>query len=560
MSDAPRFPWLNLWASASVAFVAVLAFTPALLNELVMDDVAQVAELRRSAGISDWLKSAAEPWWKPEKRKYLWRPVTRMAISAEKSLASEFGDENSPMMYHAFSILFHAFNSVLVFWLAWELGFSGSSSFAAALILAVHPLRSEAVHQVVGQAEILASIFMLGGLLAHLRARRAGLAWPKVIAIQILFYTLALGSKEHAALYPVYFLLLETVRFIRREKSTGLFFVTKERIFLLGSLMFVFFAFLAGKYAVTGGVIEPRNEIPPFENVLAGMNFFRRLPAVAGIFAYALEKAIVPVALSPDYSAQSLPLEKGWLWPMSWIGIAIAVALIGYCAHNFRRGGRGWALAIAGLAAYGLTSNLLFPIGVSLALRLWYFPMTAFALGLGWLIGLAFDHSGQKRARFIYNVSCITLILWLQATWNFAPAWRSNADDASATLARFPQCWRAHHNLARECYGAKDFSNGLDHARIAVQLRPDEATSWDVLGLNAMFIPGREAEAEAAFKKAIELQANLPLSFQHLGNLYFMQGKLQDARPYLEQYLATSPADRETVQAKLDRIRSATGK
>jgi tetratricopeptide (TPR) repeat protein len=296
--------------------------------------------------------------------------------------------------------------------------------------------------------------------------------------------------------------------------------------------------FLCCKAIVTGGIIEGPAMVQSYENIFGTMSFGERSPGAFGALAYLLVKTFLPLGLSPDYSAESLPVELGWRWPLSVAGVCAGIGLLLYCRANLRRGGRGWALALAGVASYCLVSNLFFTIGVTLALRLVYLPLTAVGLGAGWAWARWRDSALARRrlrsglAPLPDLVLAATVALLLAATWNFAPAWRTEADYARRTLAQFPRSWRANQNLAALLYVERDFEAGLQHARTALILRPEEAVSWDTLGVNATFVPGHEAEAEAALRKAIELNPLLSLPYKHLRYLFSRSNRSGECSPF----------------------------
>jgi tetratricopeptide (TPR) repeat protein len=192
---------------------------------------------------------------------------------------------------------------------------------------------------------------------------------------------------------------------------------------------------------------------------------------------------------------------------------------------NFRRGGRGWLLASAGAIGYGLIANGPLVIGVDLAERLWYWPSAAACLALGEVAGRVHDRLDPSARRTAVLGFGLVLALLISAAWAYAPAWRSPKDYALATLSRFPESWRAHVNLARQYYLDKDFAPGARQARQATAIFPNLAIGWDWLGLNAMFLPGGEVEAEAALRRALALDPGLQETHRHLANLLERLGR-----------------------------------
>jgi hypothetical protein len=296
---------------------------------------------------------------------------------------------------------------------------------------------------------------------------------------------------------------------------------------------------------VTGAIFEPLSGIPHHENPLAYMSFGRRLPAVFGTWGYGATRFIIPFDLSPDYSWRSLPWDQGWRWPMAGVGAIAAGTILVGAGMDFARRGRIWPWIVILTFSILLTSNLVLIIGVAAALRLWYLPLALAGLVVGTCAQELLDQadrgvaaSPQPRGRSILiGLGWLSVLavggLWIIAGRQLASAWHSEKSFAEAALRRFPDCWRAHHNLAREFYLSKQFPEGLIHARRAVELRPDAGESWDYRGLNAMFMEGGQAEAEQSFRKAIELDPDLDLVYQHLGNLMHMTGRPDEAKYWL---------------------------
>lgn len=552
-SPDPRSLWL---IRLLIAALAIVAFEPALRNAYTHDDIAQVEEIELPDSPGGWPLSVSAAWW-PNRQKNLWRPVTRLSILVQKAF-----HQDQPALFYGFNLLLNALAALLLFELVRRLRMGLWPAGIAATLFAVHPLHAEAIHQVVGRAELWAAVWMLLGL--WLFVVRGGLRDPWIWCHQPVCYALALGSKEHAVLYPLTLLLAMAALRLRRTpplptprwRRTGL---------LMGQLAVVLTLFLAGKAAVTGGILEPAASIPWHENPLLGLGLIERLPAVLGIFGYAIAHFIAPVGLCPDYSAQSLPFELGWRWGWSWVGLMLALVCLVYIFRNLRQGGRGWTLAVAGLAAYGLTSNGAILIGTVMAERLWYWPSAAACLGAGWgLTRLGYwlgarltaknPEADGRRLAFL-GVGLIAACL-LSAAWAYAPAWRSQMDYAQWSVERFPQSWRGHVNLAREYYQIKDFEQGLAHARRATAIQPRQAHGWDWVGMNAMFLPSEQPEAERAFAHALELNPTLYETWRHWANLLESQGRRAEAADKLERYLEAGPVtDPGAIRARIRHLR-----
>lgn len=110
-----------------------------------------------------------------------------------------------PFAWHFSGLLIHISNSALVFLLAESLAFNRVAAFAAAALFAMHGTRPEAVAWVAGRFDLLATFFVLAGLLFFLRYSREGRRADLILALAC--QALALLSKETAYVFPLLLLL-----------------------------------------------------------------------------------------------------------------------------------------------------------------------------------------------------------------------------------------------------------------------------------------------------------------------------------------------------------------
>jgi hypothetical protein len=527
---------------ALVLVVAALAFQPALYNRLTHDDVAQLTEWPAPATPAEWLAVPLQPWWPADREKHDWRPLTRLTILAQNALVGRDGPGIDPVasgpMLFAFNIDAHLFVCVLLYAAAVRWGFDQRAAIVGALLFAAHPIHAEAIHQIVGRAETMAAGWMLLGLILWTRwGPFSGHAFWQ----QPLVFSLALGSKEHAILYPLFLVLATLAAPVGclpgwsgwhrwRETRQG-----RRLASLLICLGFVAAGYLTVKHVITAGLVTSTDAISRIENPLAAMPFAERLPAALGVFGYGVCKLFWPPGLAPDYAAVSLPHELGWGWPMAGVGAGALGALLLLAVASAARGGRGWALIVAGVAAWLLTSNLLFPIGVATAPRLWYWPSAAACLGIGWAMVRLIGRLPERSRRLALPLApAIAAVLLLAVAWRQAPAWRSPRAFAEATLAVFPDSWRGNVNLAREAYQAQDFELGAKCAQRAIDAIPNDAIGWGWLGTNLMFLPNAQGEAEQAFRRALQLDPASRETRNNFANLLRMQGRHAEAETLLQ--------------------------
>ena len=133
------------------------------------------------------------------------------------------GNGKHPEGYHIVDFLLHAGNICLAFALALRLVRRFWPSVFIAGVWAVHPVLTESVTNIVGRADLLAAMSVLGGLLIYLKStecparnkRGRRLAW---LAALMVTTTLGIYSKESAVAIVAAIALYEQTW--RREQST----------------------------------------------------------------------------------------------------------------------------------------------------------------------------------------------------------------------------------------------------------------------------------------------------------------------------------------------------
>jgi Flp pilus assembly protein TadD len=118
---------------------------------------------------------------------------------------------------------------------------------------------------------------------------------------------------------------------------------------------------------------------------------------------------------------------------------------------------------------------------------------------------------------------------------------------AAQTDSENPLYWRV---LAEYClrYLVETDATGLPAARQAAALDPYDPLNQDVLG-QALALSGDQTSAGRAYLKALELDPNLAAAHLHLGQVYLVQGKNEDARQELNQALTLGAGTPAAAQA-----------
>src|SRR2546421_8049438 len=166
--------WVRWLAPSLVALVTLTAFLPTLHNQFVTwDDDINFLDNFHYRGLA-WTHLR---WmWTTHLGHYI--PLTWMTLGMDYLLWGM-----NPVGYHLTSLLLHAANAVVFFFVVRRLltralpspsehGYAlAVSSGVAALVFAIHPLRVESVVWVTERRDVLSGLFYLLTILLYLRAR-----------------------------------------------------------------------------------------------------------------------------------------------------------------------------------------------------------------------------------------------------------------------------------------------------------------------------------------------------------------------------------------------------
>jgi hypothetical protein len=458
----------ELW----LVFVAAVAlYLPAGRFGFVQDDRAIIASNPAAHSIGAALRAFDDPYWPPETGAGLYRPVTILSYAIDWTVSG-----GRPGWLHLMNALWHGLATVLlVVLLARWLPALGAAT--AGLVFAWHPVHVEAVASLVGRAELLVAVGILGSVLAARRGQ-----W----VVAVLCAALAMFSKEHGVIVGVVILLdrwldhtppLSQRERARPERSEG---GTGGEDYPTGfwiAMGVVTIGFLAA-WVVVGWVGESDQAAVFYDRATWG-RLAIALPAVAR----ATVLLVWPVSLSVDYNPQVLPARAG-MSIAAVLGLFIIVG-VPMLAVWCRRRAPAISFA-AGLAAlsYLPTANLFFSSGVVLAERNLYLAAALPAVCVGWAATWLAARRGLRPA------AVAVAIIVIACGWRSLarlPAWQDNRSQLVTLLADHPESYRAHASAAAVLAGIGDTAEARREYQKADSLFPADRY---LNGANAIFLIG----------------------------------------------------------------------
>jgi protein O-mannosyl-transferase len=397
--------------------VAVALYLPTGRYGFVEDDRAVILANPRAHSVPQALGAFDQPYWSGQ----YYRPLTILTYAVDWSVSG-----GRPGWLHLANALWHGLASVLVV-LVLARALSPAAAAAGGLVFALHPVHAEAVAGLVGRAEVLAAVGMLGAVLC---ARRGW--WGATVACAAA----AMLSKEHGVATGV---LIVLDHWLRRPDEPSY----PRRLY--ATLGIVTAGFLVAWYLISRGAFEVA---PVLLDAKAAQRLAIALPAAlraAGLLAW-------PAQLSADYGPQVIPVYSGFSLAALGGVLIVASTLVG-----------GWRVkrtapvltfaAWASAAAYLPTSNLLFPSGIVLAERALYLPVLLVAALVGWAVQWAWSRWTPRRVGIV--AAALFLVL-AGRTLARLPVWRDNRTFLLTLLAEHPESYWAHWSAAAVLAGVGD--------------------------------------------------------------------------------------------------------
>lgn len=511
------------------------AYLPALNAGFIWNDDAYVTApaLRSLDGLARiWLKIGATEQYYPLLHSLFW--VQHRF----------FGDH--PLGYHAVNLLLHL-GATFLFAVVLQklltartvpapgaddgsaLGPTAAAWLAAALF-ALHPVHVATVAWVTEQKNTFSLVLYLAAFLGYLhfdQTRR----W-RYYALALVLFCLSMLGKTSTVTLPAALLVV----FWWQRGRLGWKRDMRPLLpwLILGAAAGMFSSWVEHHHlgSAGGGAEGAAFELSPAGHVLL---------AGRAIWFY-LGSLVWPFDLNFIYRRWSIDGMVWWQWlyPLA-VGEALATLWI------LRRRSR------TPLAVFLLFAGTLFPVLGFVSLygalysRVWDHWQYLADLAPLALAGVALARTGAwagPRSRWAGPTLGVTLCtLFGVLTWQRCGDFQNNVTLYRTTLARNPDCWMAHNNLALIlAQTPAGLPEAVEHLTAAVRLDPGRAELHYNLGDMFMKSPGRLPEAVDEFREAVRLQPDYAVAYNDLGNAFSrMDGRLTDAIAAYDKTLQLAP-------------------
>ncbi len=426
---------LHLLVALGLCLVTLAVYSNSFGAGFVMDNrglILEDARIRAATAENAGLIFGHSYWW-PYGESGLFRPLTTLSYLFNYAM---LGNGEHPAGYHWINYGLHAVNVLLVYALGLRLLADWRRAAWIAALWAVHPVITESVTNIVGRADLLAGLGVLGGLLLYLKSTDHT-GWRRWAYLGGLSAATAVGvfSKESAVMVLPVIGLYEAVWWKQRRQVWGLIWGSLAMMAPIEVMLYQRSAVLSS---------APAAMFPFYDNPIVGAGFVAgRLTALQVMGKY-VALLVWPARLSSDYSWAQIPPVGGGA--TDWLAFVALAAAFGAGVLVWRGNRNALFVAGAALLAFLPTSNLLFPIGTIMAERFLYLPSIAFAAAVVAAVYAAGKRAGDERVMPV--LLCLIATAFAARTWVRNLDWRDDLSIGRAAVRASPASFKSHKLLA----------------------------------------------------------------------------------------------------------------
>jgi len=414
------------------------------------------------------------------------------------------------------------------------------------LLFVLHPLHTEVVANIKGRDELLAFLGLCASLFylcKYLQSEN-----KKILALSLLFLTIALFSKESAVTYafiiPLLLLLNHKIEFKKAIKIGALM-----GIFSLG-----FFALRANIIGSMEREVDAGNFGLLNNPIAVAESAKLKWGSIFDLQFTFLKKLILPIDLLHDYSYNQIPLVE-IASPTSIFGLLILAALIGLSIYGLMRKNLWGYIAIIYLCTIVVASQIFLSIGIQFAERMLFLSVLPFVIGITLLLSKLLENKSNKlllkeQKKLMWIFIGIGLAYGFQ-TMDRNNDWENNLSLYEADIQKGAASARVNYNLGSvlneqamkmnlENQKMQTFNRAIGYLNQAISIYPDYEDAYNNLGL-AYKNSGNTQKAIEVYLANIKQNPNYSKNYFNLGTTYFKDKQFVKAILSLQEYANRVP-------------------
>lgn len=475
----------HLFAILAICFLALLCFWNVLSGEFVLDDQYTIVGHELIKSFSTLPKLFTSNYWGDQYPNGLYRPLTSLSFAF-----NYFLNGLNPFGYHLVNLLLHIINSLMLYFLVNCYSQTNKLALFSAIIFVIHPIHTEAVSNISGRAELLTANFALLSWTAYLLSKENF----RYYWLSLVLYFFSLIAKESGITLIGVLILADLCKYWENWP------LQIKNLLKLYSGYFI----LAGIYLLIRLLVLDNLGVPETWLYWRNIDFTTRFYTMSLGFIEYFRLLILPINLVGDYDFSQIPKTSS---PnLSVIFSLLIILSIFFLGCWLFKKNRFAAFAILFFfVTMSLVSNIFIPTGVLIAERLLYFPSISISL----LIGAGLYLIYQSKFKYLSVALCLCFIITSVAI-----------------------CYK--RNI--------DWLNGRNFIESLVRVAPNNTKG---IGSRALIYAkeGNYSFAEQELKRAIEIAPHLATPKGMLGQVYYLQGKYDDALIFFNQAIKIFPKE-----------------
>jgi Tfp pilus assembly protein PilF len=416
------------------------------------------------------------------------------------SLSMNYDSHNlNPLPFHVTNLLFHIFNTLIIFLLIRKLKFNDGVAFITAVFFGIQATRVESVAWISARKEVLSAFFALLSLFTYLYHcdKKEG----NYYSISLLLFVLALLSKATSVMLAPILLVVDL--WLNR--------LGKGQKVILEKIPFFILALAAGIVAIAA-----QQDIHALKSE-AVLSLPERVVMALGNLLIYVQTLVIPYNLCAfyRYPLNHMGSLQAACYLFAFLFLGLAVILFYFNRKRWKEDPYIFGLLFFILGILPVLQII--PVGeASRADRYTYLP----GMGIFLMLSVGILRLSQfKRAKaLVYSTTAIALIASVIVSRGYARHWKSTSDLCESILRRDPKSATAYflsgeikHSRGETDEAMKSYNKAIenDSARISVAALNNRAIlfTWK----------NQFSKAEKDLKLALSRDSSFAASYANLG-------------------------------------------
>lgn len=383
-----------------------------------------------------------------------YHPITTLMWAAEYNV---FG--SGPLCFHLINILFHLFNTVLVFYFVKVLLKKERTALIVALLFAVHPMHVESVSWISERKDVLYAFFYLLSLIFYLRYLK-NTSSLKNLVFAFFMFVFSLLSKSAAVTLPVLFFIIDYYR--QRSFSEKMIF---EKIPFLALSAALGIVAMLSQEVIINSAFTPQ------------FLFSDRMFFASYAIGYYLLMSIFPFHFSalhyyPEKTGNMLPAE----YYASVIIIIVLIILL-IKAKKQRR------LLFMGFGFFLVSVSVvlqLIPVGQAMvAERYTYIPY----IGLFLIIAEMTLNAKPVFKKILLSVLAFLTVYYCFSTYQRNTVWKNSLTLFKDVYEKYPDAYYSSYALGNAYKEEGNAEKAIKYYSVSIDINPDYSDSYNNRGV-----------------------------------------------------------------------------